>query len=30
MSEKNDVLVRIGDRGPHVMEIQKALQKAGI
>lgn len=29
MSEKNDVLVRIGDRGPHVMEIQKALKKAG-
>lgn len=29
MSEKNDVVVRIGDRGPHVMEIQKALKKAG-
>jgi peptidoglycan hydrolase-like protein with peptidoglycan-binding domain len=25
----NDVMVRIGDRGPHVMEIQKALKKAG-
>lgn len=25
----NDVIVRIGDRGPHVMEIQKALKKAG-
>ena len=30
MPEKNnDILVRIGDRGPHVMEIQKALKKAG-
>lgn len=29
VKEKNDVLVRIGDRGHHVMEIQKALKKAG-
>lgn len=25
----NDVMIRIGDRGPHVAEIQKALKKAG-
>lgn len=27
--ERNDVMVRIGDRGPHVKEIQTALKKAG-
>lgn len=29
VKEKNDVLIRIGDRGDHVMEIQKSLAKAG-